>query len=87
MTTLHHEPVRPERPTWVEALRNTDMWASIAITAMWLAVVVDAIVGPDLVSTTPGGTTTTIPSGVAVALFAFLGTWVVAKYGFDRDRR
>ena len=40
--------------------------------------------GPDFVSTTGSGTnTTTIPSGIAVALFATVGTWAVAKYGLS----
>src|SRR5262249_54290939 len=43
--------------------------------------------GPDLVSSSgPGESTTTIPSGVAVALFATIGTWAVAKYGLARGR-
>jgi hypothetical protein len=58
------------------------MWASIAIVAMWLAVLFDAVFGPDLVSTS-AGSTTTIPSAVLVALFASIGTSVVARRGFD----
>jgi hypothetical protein len=57
---------------------------------MWLAVMLDSLFGPDMVFTdgTPGvGSSTTIPSGVVLALFAFLGTWVVAKHAFDRPRR
>jgi hypothetical protein len=60
------------------------MWASLAITAMWAVVAISAVWGPDFVSTTPGSTSTTIPSGIAVAVFAAIGTWVVAKYGFGR---
>jgi hypothetical protein len=29
----------------------------------------------------------TVPSAVALALFATLATWVVAKYGFGRQGR
>jgi hypothetical protein len=62
-----------------------EMWASLAIVSMWLAVLFDALFGPDFVSTNGAGTnTTTIPSAVIVALFAYLGTRVVARYGFDR---
>ena len=63
-----------------------EMWASLAIAVMWLAVLFDAIFGPDFVSTTPGGTDTRIPSVFVVALFAYLGTRAVAKYGFGPSR-
>jgi hypothetical protein len=59
------------------------MWASLAITAMWVVVAVSAVWGPDFVSTSgSGASTTTIPSGIAVAVFASIGTWAVAKHGF-----
>ena len=47
-------------------------------------VTVTAIFGPDITSMTVGGTTSTVPSGVAVALFATIATWVVARYGLRR---
>jgi hypothetical protein len=59
------------------------MWASLAISVMWLAVLLDAVFGPDFVSTT-STSMTRIPSAIVVALFAYLGTRVVARYGFDR---
>ena len=63
------------------------MWASLAISVMWLAVLFDALFGPDFVSSNGAGTqTTSIPSAVFVALFAYLGTRVVARYGFTRSR-
>jgi hypothetical protein len=65
------------------------MWASLAIAVMWLAVLFDAIFGPDMVFTSAngGGTSTTrIPSAVAVALFAYLATRVVARYGYGLTR-
>jgi hypothetical protein len=52
---------------------------------MWLAVLFDALFGPDFVSAS-GASVTRIPSAVMVALFAYLGTRVVARYGFDRSR-
>jgi len=82
MTTISHEAPAGRRrhsELWVK-----EMWASLAITAMWVAVAFSAIFGPDLVSTGAGGSSTTIPSGIGVAMFASIGTWLVAKYGFRR---
>jgi hypothetical protein len=63
------------------------MWASLAIAAVWLTVLFDALFGPDFVSSNGAGTnTTTIPSAVIIALFAYLATRVIARYGFDRQR-
>ena len=84
MTSVPHEPTLDARLAW---LRIKEMWASLAITVMWLAVLVDAIWGPDITSNTAGGTSSSVPSAVAVALFATLGTWAVAKYGLDSRRR
>ncbi len=84
MTPVPHEPTLDARLAW---LRIEEMWASLAITVMWLAVLVDAIWGPDITSNTAGGTSSSVPSAVAVALFATLGTWAVAKYGLDSRRR
>jgi multisubunit Na+/H+ antiporter MnhF subunit len=63
------------------------MWASLAIIVMWLAVLFDAVWGPDIVTRGAGGDSSVVPSAVALALFAFLGTWVVARYGFRRERK
>ena len=86
MTTVPHEPsplVR-EKPRRFAELLVPELWASLTIMVIWLAVLFAAVYGPDLVSTTPGGSTTTIPPGVAIALFAFLATWQIAKHGFRR---
>jgi hypothetical protein len=73
---------------WFELLQVRELWASLAISAMWIAVACSALWGPDFVSTSGSGTnTTTIPSGIAVALFASIGTWAVAKYGLDHQRK
>ena len=88
MASVSHEPVRygSERPQWAEFLRIPELWASVAIVAMWLAVLFDAVYGPSFVSTS-GASTTTIPSAIFVALFALLGTVSVAKYGFRHDKQ
>jgi hypothetical protein len=63
------------------------MWASLAIVAMWISVAIATVWGPDFVSTNGSGVnSTTIPSGVAIAMFATIGTWFVAKYGFAQRR-
>lgn len=75
-----------ERPRWIEALGITEMWASLAIITIWLAVLFDAVWGPDFVSTN-GSTTTTIPSVIVVAFFALLATPKVARYGFRHGKQ
>jgi len=81
MTTISHESRHS-----TEWLRLPDVWGSLAISMMWLAVLFDSVFGPDFVSTQPSGQTTTIPSGVLVALFACIGSAWVARYAF-RGRR
>jgi len=54
---------------------------------MWLFVLFDAVFCPDIVTPSAGGDTSTVPSAVAVAVFAFLATWVVARYGFREGRK
>ena len=91
MTTISHDPSRvvDEKRRW-SALLVSEMWAALAIIVIWLALLFDAIYGPDIVTTSGAGgtgTTSTIPSAVVVAPFAFLATWVVARHGFPRGRR
>jgi hypothetical protein len=85
MSTISHPPTgATARSGFAVQLLVTEMWAALAIIAMWFAVAVAAVWGPELVSSTPGGTSTTIPAAIAVAIFASIGTWAVAKYGFAR---
>jgi hypothetical protein len=85
MATIPHEPAAGRDVHGVR-LAPTEMWASLAIVTIWLAVLFDAIYGPDIVTSSSGGSdSATIPSAVVVALFAFLATWPVAKYGFKHD--
>lgn len=76
----HQAEIAPDRSAWSRPSAG-DAWPSIAIGVMWLAVLVDAVFGPDIVSTVAGDTTK-VPSAVAIAPFAFLGTWIVARYGY-----
>ena len=86
MTTVPHESSGPlpERRRLFSQVLVAEMWASLAIAVMWLAVLFDALWGPDLVVINASGTTT-IPSAIIVAFFAYLATRVVARYGFRRD--
>jgi hypothetical protein len=85
MSTVTHNPTSavPERARWADRIFVREMWAALAIAAMWLATLFTAVFAPNIVTSDAGGNTTTIiPSGVAVALFALIGTRIVAKYGF-----
>ena len=57
-------------------------WGTLAIVAMWLAVLFDGVFGGDMVFSSPPPNMTTIPSAVLVALFAVIGTASVAKRVF-----
>jgi hypothetical protein len=89
MSTISHEPSGDvqEKRHWSLQVLVPEMWASLAIVVMWLAVLFDGVFGPDIVTSTAGGDHSTVPSAVAVALFASLATWVVAKYGFRHERK
>jgi hypothetical protein len=63
------------------------MWASLVIVAIWIAVLIDALWGPDFVSTTAGGNTTTIPSAIIMVVFAYLATRQIARHGFGHHDR
>jgi hypothetical protein len=75
-----------DRRSRIPRLVVPEMWASIAISVMWLAVLFDAIFGPNIVASNAGANATVIPSAVVVALFAYLATRVVARYGFGHSR-
>jgi hypothetical protein len=85
MSTISHPPTgATARSRFAVQLLVTEMWAALAIVAMWVAVAIAAVWGTEFVSSTPGGNSTTIPAAIAVAVFASIGTWAVAKYGFGR---
>ena len=89
MSTISHEPSRvvEEKKRWPLQLLVPEMWATLAIVVMWLAVLFSAVFGPNIVNTSAGGDTSSVPSAIVVALFAFLATWVVARYGFRHERK
>jgi multisubunit Na+/H+ antiporter MnhF subunit len=87
MTTIPDSSVPPdaEQKPWSRLIVR-ETWASVAITVIWLTVLVDAIYGPNIVTSSAGGDQSTIPSAVIVSIFAFLATWVVARYGLRGEK-
>jgi len=85
MTTVPQErPAAVRRSIWFDA---RDVWASLAIGVIWLAVILVSLFGGDFHGNGNDGTSTVIPSGIIVAFFALFATIAVAKYGFKRHER
>ena len=85
MSTVSHEPsgIAQESRSWSALLFVKELWATVAIVSMWISVAACTAWGGDLVTYSSGGSDrATVPSGIAVALFASIGTWAVARYGF-----
>jgi hypothetical protein len=61
-----------------------EMWATVSIVAMWLAVLFVGVFGSDMSFHGVDGSFTVLPSAVGVALFAAIGTASVAKRVFGR---
>ena len=81
MTSIPHDaPRRSVQPLVPE------LWPSLTIIAMWLSVLACALWGPDIVTHDVSGSNAVVPSAVVLGLFAFFGTWVVARYGFGRSK-
>ncbi len=78
MTAVLSEP--GARPWW----RLRELWASASITVMWVAVLFDAVFGADFKVVSNDGSVTTIPSAIAIALFAaFASKWVARAFMDD----
>jgi len=85
MTTIPQErPSLGRRSIWFDA---RDVWVSLAIGVIWLAVILVSLFGGDFHGNGNDGTSTVIPSGIIVAFFALFATAAVAKYGFRERKR
>ena len=88
MSTLSHKPSGVAHESrWASLRRIPEMWASLAITAMWVAVSITAIWGPNASFNSVDGSSSSIPTAVLVTVFAFLGSWVVARYAFRQQKK
>lgn len=85
-TVAQGRPTEQRRRAWW--LDAREMWGSLAITAMWVAVVFASAFGHDI-RTGNGvdnvGQHTSVPAGVVVALFATIASWLVARHAFRHD--
>jgi hypothetical protein len=86
MTVMTHEPSTgtPTRQGIASRLLVPGFWAAVSIITIWLAVLFDGIFGGDMTFTNSPSQVTVMPSAVAVALFAAIATWGIAKRGFGR---
>jgi hypothetical protein len=72
-------PPRSSSSLWFHARA---LWAGISIATMWLAVLFVGVFGEDIVSSTPGGTSTSVPVVVILLPFVLPATIAVARRGF-----
>jgi len=86
MTTTMEErsSARSARDGWAARVLVPEMWATVSIVAMWLAVLFVGVFGSDMTFHGVDGSVTVMPSVAAVALFAAIGTGSVAKRVFGR---
>jgi len=77
-------PTQTGRESWAPRLLVPEMWATVSILAMWMAVLFVGVYGGDMTFHSVDSSGSTIPAGVGVALFAAIGTGSVAKRGFGR---
>jgi hypothetical protein len=86
MAAVTQSSDRPAAPRRSIRLEVRDVSVSLAIAVIWVVVLLDALFGPDIVSSNAGTSYTRVPSAVVVAFFAYLATHVVAKAGFSKNR-
>ena len=84
-TTMQGQPsVRSPSEGWASRVLVREIWATVAIVSMWVAVLFVGVFGGDMTFHGADSSFTTMPSVVAVALFAAIGTGSVAKRVFGR---
>ncbi|WP_157979846.1 hypothetical protein [Kribbella monticola] len=84
-TTLQDQSAaRSPRGDWTSRILVREMWATLAIVAMWVAVLLVGVYGGNATFHSVDSSFSTIPSGIFVALFAAIGTGSVAKRVFGR---
>jgi hypothetical protein len=86
MTTVTHEPTReiPAKKHFSDFLAS-EMWASLAISVIWLSVLFEAIYAPAIETRSASGDYSSVPTAIIGTIFAFLATWVLARHAFRRD--
>lgn len=86
MTVLHESlsPATAENRVPNAWWRLSEIWGTLAIIVMWLAVLFDVVYGGDMRFTDSANGSSTVPSGVAVAICAAFATASVAKRAFRR---
>ena len=83
--TTHDQSARSPGGGWASRVLVREMWATVAIATMWIAVLFVGVYGGDMTFHSVDSSSSTVPSGVAVALFAAIGTGSVAKRVFGRS--
>jgi hypothetical protein len=82
-TTMQDQSsVRSRREGGASRVLVREMWAAVAIVAMWVAVLFVGVYGGEATFHSVDSSISSIPSGVLVALFAAIGTGSVAKRVF-----
>ena len=84
-TTLQDQSsVRSPNEGLVSRILVREMWATVAIVSMWVAVLFVGVYGGEATFHSVDSSFSTVPSGVLVALFAANGSGSVAKRVFGR---
>lgn len=84
MTTTMQDrsPVVSGHEGWTARVLVREMWAAVAIVAMWVAVLFVGVYGGTMDFHSADSSGSSIPAGVGVAFFAAIGTGSVAKRVF-----